>query len=447
MKEKILFLYEHRVRELDPIVITKIMIDNLYRENYVKIANICFNRRISYVKYLPKILLVPFFHNRTDWEQYAYFFNECYDINPTIVNLHWEQVGSENSQDFLIPKDETSKKIYHVSWSNNFSSILKKEGRIDDELIWQIGNPKADLLTSYFWRTYIEKDDLKRVINIPKSSTLYLFIMSFSSAFVSDEYINSVEKKGGYKNFKRFVQLSRESLELSILEIKKLAKYLSDKNGYILMRPHPLTPISEIKKRVKDNKNIKVSRQFPLHEVIFNSDGVISWLSTGILDSYIYKKPSVILRPKELPNEYDLDFLKGFQFAKDAKDIYDILLNEKNLFTNEKLLEETVERMYGNLDGKNCLRLAEKIIELDKNVPNYTPTKRNKSLYYSTLLNAIVKDVPKNLLAKYFPKILPSDLEGRADDRLTIGLIKNLESKYSSTINLLLKEIQTSKKN
>lgn len=443
MNKSKLFLYEHTVRELDSIVITKMILDKLYGKNNVRIADITFTKRINSLKIFPSILLVPFFHDYSEWLAFVKFFVDCYEETPKIANMHWEQLGSKNSQDFFVPKDRYARDIYHISWSDEFTKFLVKTGSVNPNYIWQTGNPKADLLNRKFWKTYISEQQFKKSLDIPLAAPVYLFIMSFSSAFVSESYIRNVEKKGGFINYRNFARLSQESFELSMKELRKFASILSDKNGYVLLRPHPFTPLSEVKKWVKDIKNVRVSRNFPLHEVIFNSTGVISWLSTGTIDSYIFKKPTVILRPKEIPEEYDIDFLNGFNFVSNAQEINDFMRKENNYLKNEDLLKKTVGRIYGKLDGTNCLNLAQRLHDLDKDLDKNQSNYRIKNwgAYYNTLLKFIVRDIPKNFLARYFPNLLPKDLKGRTDDRAYMGMIRKLEKKYDSVVDSILDDM------
>lgn len=442
MKKGNLFLYEHTVRELDSIVITKMILDKLYGKNNVKIADVIFTQRINSLKIFPSILLVPYLYDYFDWLGFMRFFVECYKETPKIVNMHWEQLGSKNSQGYLAPKDKYARDIYHVSWSNEFTRFLVKTGSVNPNYIWQIGNPKADLLNRKFLKSYISEQQFKKSLDIPLAAPVYLFIMSFSSAFVPESQIRGVEKKG-FLNYRNFVRLSQESFELSIKELRKFARPLSYKNGYVLLRPHPYTPLSEVKKRVKDIKNIRVSRNFPLNEVIFHSTGVISWLSTGTIDSYIFKKPTVILRPKEIPEEYDLDFLKGFNFVSNAQEINDFMRQENNYLKNEELLKKTVGRIYGKLDGTNCLSLAQRLYELNKDfdkIPSNYQIK-NWDVYRNTLIEAIKKDIRINFLARYFPNLLPPGLKRRFDDKAYKGMIRKLEKKYDNVVDSILNDM------
>lgn len=442
MKKGNLFLYEHTVRELDSIVITKMFLDKLYGKTKVKVADIFFTKRINSLKIFPSILLVPLLRDYSDWSEFVQFFVECYQENPKVVNMHWEQLASKNSQGLMTPKDRYARDIYHVSWSSEFTKFLVKTGSVNPNYIWQIGNPRADLLNRKFWKSYISEQQFKKSLDIPLGAPVYLFIMSFSEAFVSEFWIRHMEKKG-FLNYGNFVRLSQESFELSIKELRKFARPLSYKNGYILLRPHPNTPLSEVKKRVKDIKNIRVSRNFPLNEVIFHSTGVISWLSTGTIDSYIFKKPTVILRPKEIPEEYDLDFLKGFNFVSNAQEINDFMRKENNYLKNEELLKKTVGRIYGKLDGTNCLSLAQRLYELnkdlDKNPSNYQI--KNWDVYRNTLIEAIKKDIRINFLARYFPNLLPEDLKRRFDDKAYKGMIRKLEKKYDNVVDSIINDM------
>jgi len=424
-KIDVLGFYEHKARELDTLVLLKMYLKK--REYEMIIADITFTSRKATLKFIPRIILFPFFHSKFDAIIYPFLeekTNRC-------INLHWEQIGSANSQKFFLPKDNFAKNMYHVSWSRDFTSFLINEGKVDPSLILETGNPKADFVSCNFRKYYTPEKILKQTLGIPEDWSFYVFIMSFASGFVSDRYISTIEKKGGFQNFREFAALTKISFQKCINEIKRLAIDVQKEGVFIVLRPHPMTPIKEILKRVKDIKNIIVSREFPLHEVIYHSKGVISWLSTGTIDAYIFNKPTVILRPVKIPEKYEIKLLKGFQFAKNHIEMGTILKAKPNF--DNKTLNLFIKRIYGNIDGKNTLRLLRELIKILNSEPSHVEIKKDKILF-KEIINYLTKSIPKSFLAKTFPAILPPEIQGRLDDYYNRASEKKLIEKYKELV-------------
>jgi len=432
-KIDVLGMYEHTVRELDSLIILKNYLSLMGKK--MEICDVVFTRRWKSLSLYPKVLLIPFLYSAIDTKYTSLPFKKIYGNFPIIVNMHWEQLGSINSQYFLAPKDKITRDVFHVSWSRDFTEFLVDEGKVNRELIWETGNPKADLLTHTFIDTYSTKKEMAEIFGIPFSAKIIVFIMSFSAAFIDEKYIKSIEIKGGYKNIRKMVQISKESLYKSLEVLKEFAAMISKKNIYLIIRPHPMEPINEIKKYVLNSKNIRVSREFPLHEVLYNSDGVISWLSTGTLDAFLFKKPVAILRPIKIPQEFDIPLLQGFPIATTASQLWKILSEDSSSRINNNLLEGYLGKIYGKLDGKNTLRLSKRINSLFDHSENNNLYVRLSLYEWTKVLGQfITKDITKLVLAKLFPNILPIRIKGRLDDIFTQRKANYLSRKYASIV-------------
>ena len=77
-----------------------------------------------------------------------------------VLNMHWEQYGSEKSRYFLMPKDDVARKIYHVSWSKSFTNRLLHDGKVNIKDIIEVGNPCADLMSEKLYNSYISREKL-----------------------------------------------------------------------------------------------------------------------------------------------------------------------------------------------------------------------------------------------------------------------------------------------
>ncbi|PIJ63019.1 surface carbohydrate biosynthesis protein [Mesotoga sp. H07.pep.5.3] len=423
--------YEHKVREFDSLVLlaTYLRSEGLS----VSIADLNYSRRSLILKSKPSIAILPFLYSLNTVQSYGINYESLYGYTPTYINLHWEQLGSENSSNFLDPTDDFAKNAFHVSWSKDFSSRLEGAGA-KREHIWLTGNPRADLLTDKFTETYISKRSLLKELKIPEVKRIALFIMSFNAAYWSKEKIQNLANEHEFPKAEQFSRISKKALKETIEIVRNLSKPLHEKEMYIILRPHPATPIDSIKEMVKDCRNIRVSRKFPLNQVIFNSDLVMSWISTGTIDSYVFGKPTLILRPSSVPKEFDIPFLRGFQFAKTYRDVLD---NLDTLAFNAQILDEFAERIYGFLDGYNCLRIVSKIGDLLKTDSFKMPEVISKKHFANESLKFVIKDIPRSILKKCLPSLLPGRLRSISDDSYS----KKEEDLYVEKYSILVENM------
>lgn len=422
-------LYEHKVRELDSLILLKLFLKK-YSYN-MAIRDVCFTKYEGKVKYSPKILILPYLHGYNESE---YILNKP----DYLINMHWEQVGSKNSQGFFLKNNPNDDYIKHVSWSSFFTNLLIEKGGISRKNIWQIGNPKADLLSEKFIKTYLKEDLIKKSFGMNERDNYIVFIMGFSSAFVTEKYIENIENKGGYINYREYIEITKRSFYKSMDIIKILAKKLQNKNLKILLRPHPMTPLNVVRRLFKGYKNVKISRDFPLHEVVYYSKGVISFNSTSVVDAHIFSKPIYILRPYKIPSDFDIELFEAFKIISNANELYEAIINNNSNYNKEKI-EEYIGMIYGSLEGKNTQKLSYKIKNLlEKN--NEKKIKNNISLskYIKNYINYFTKGFPKIYLPKLLIKTNPNrfkELEGRLGDQYRKNEEKFLLKKYSKIIN------------
>jgi surface carbohydrate biosynthesis protein len=421
-------LYEHKVRELDSLVILKLY---LSKYNYnMKIRDIIFSYKEGKAKFYPKILLLPFLHNDVSKR---YVANNPYNI----INMHWEQVGSKNSQNFFVKNNLKTNNIKHISWSPFFTKLLINKSGIKRENIWEVGNPKADLLSDKFIKSYTQKNTVKKYLNISKDNEYIVFVMGFSNAFVTNQYIQQVENKGGYIGYRRFIEITKRSFYKSLEIIKSLAVKLKKENLIILLRPHPMTPVSLIKKIFKNYENVRVSRDFPLHEIIYHSQGIISFNSTSVADAHIFSKPIYLLRPYNISSNFDIELFNHFNKISNENDLYNSIIKNETQY-DEKVMEKYIKRIYGSVEGNNTKKLAFNIQKLlDQNQCHNS----KREIYLREHIKNYTSYSSQGILKQYFPNLLiklnPNrfkELEGRLGDEYRKKEEISLLKKYSGII-------------
>lgn len=209
-------------------------------------------------------------------------------------------------------------------------------GKIPKDILMSKGYPESQLV-QYGNPMFFEIEKLKK---IPRSDLLKKLYLPTNSTFVlfapPGMYI--------YKNSKR-------NLNLEIFD-KLFEVQNSNKNFFILVKPHPSDDVNDYHLRIKGNKNIKIL-DGDLLESILMSDIVLSSFSTSVIDALCLEKPVVKIKFDEFKIEQPYD-------NYDA--VFESTIQEIPLMIN-KILENPDLCYKKNLNAK-------KFIKNYYNIPN-----------------------------------------------------------------------------
>ena len=120
--------------------------------------------------------------------------------------------------------------------------------------------------------------------------------------------------------------------------MKKLIKFIEEKNFNLIVKIHPNEKIEDYLKEIdqKENKKVEIKNS-NLYENISNSDIVITIFSTAALEAAILDKPIVAKKNIGVPFK-DLGVGLEYENINEIEEKINIILNNKENI-NEKLKE------------------------------------------------------------------------------------------------------------
>ncbi|EOX4793396.1 hypothetical protein ACI2RL_001111 [Vibrio alginolyticus] len=382
----VILMYEHVSRELDSLLILKNELNRLGIS--CLILPIHFSRYWFTVKYRPKVVVLPYLYscqNKTKRN-----FENSYD-GIVFINLHHEQFYNDDTKEHLLPSDDYSKNVVHLSWSSRFSEDLLEVG-VSESTIKILGNPRSD---SYFSNVEDELCQLKS-----KYESIIFVATTFSWALVDESYflnIDSIDEG----EFKRTRKITLEAAKAYFKDFYKLANKFPRK--LFVLRPHPFEDISVFKSLffdVNDTNivpdNILISRDYNIYQWLKVSDITIGWCTTVNMEAALYNKDNVIYHPTYYPKEMELEFYRYY----DIVGSYEVL---ESIISGEISVQESpsyrnyINESFGVADGKVNLRLAQEIKEIIScNDVGIT----FKSSFIKNVMKAITIDLAKHFLIK-----------------------------------------------
>lgn len=337
-KRKVDFLirYEHKVRDLESIMLLKI---ELEQRGY-SVAFICNYEYNPQIRYQPKVLISPAIYN--DDNLIGDIKN--YGMLKKIANLLSEQligIKDEESTNCSHNVIGTGQKVITLCWGKQSQNRIILGGVPPKNAII-VGQLNLDLLKIPFNKTLINKKDLAVRHHLDYSKKWLLFISSFAYSELDPIQTAGYLKDIGGDDLNYMINISNNSrTEILKWFESALQKY---PEIIIIYRPHPDEARKSyvLKEMEEKYTNFRVISELALKHWMNASEKIYNWYSTGLVDAIVLDKPFRLLRPCHIDDAFD------YRIYKDAKKItseHDFLADFNN-FEKQTILNETLFSSY-----------------------------------------------------------------------------------------------------
>ena len=296
-----LILYEHVVREYESITLLKL---ELERRGYtVDIRQLLDRKKLKYFTWKkPKVLVASAMYD--DKTMNSFVYNNVGVCNK-VVNLHWEQVLSEEQENSpFFNCGQSASYAMHTCWGTAARDRIVKYG-VPIENTTITGPIQMDFLRPQFKGYYKDKENLCKEFNLDPNKKLALYISSFSTAYMSDEEVEELNKLAGV-GFNQFKITSQKTMNTTLDWVDKYLDTDQGKNIEFVYRRHPSEWNSPILEEMdKKHENFHLITDYSVKQWIVASDVIFSWISTSIAEIYFAGKSCFVVRPYPVEWEYD----------------------------------------------------------------------------------------------------------------------------------------------
>lgn len=317
MKIDVLIVFEHASRELESAVLLE---KKLIEQGFiVKIVQAGWNENIAHLIYRPKIIIVPWCYDDTDYNVFSRYKGSLKNNNYKIINLHCEQLTNADAETLMLPKN-SAKDIYHIVWGDYFKNQLLNIG-INENLIFKTGSTRLDFFRDEFKYISQSKDSLSAKYNLNKQKKWILLVGNFSYASFCNQNLEIIQKKG-YKDIFVMSKLSDDTyFEILKWFEKACGNKLIKDNVEFIYRPHPSeTKTNEICELEKKYNNFHILSDLAIRDWILNSDLVFSWCSTSAVEVNAAGIPIFNWRPYEIPSMLKFTLLENIDQIMTCED-------------------------------------------------------------------------------------------------------------------------------
>lgn len=365
IKIDILILIEHRARELESAVLLKYFFE---KKGYsVIIDSIKFHKESVVLKYKPKLAIVPWAYGNKEIDLFRNF--NRFNNNTIILNMHHEQISNDGSDSFIIPTGD-AKKVFHISWGENYSQKLLENNCSHNSII-QCGNPRLDFYKSNLNKISAPKEILSERYNLDSSKRWILFIAN-SFHLLSENQININISKG--------VDI-KEQIEVSINNRNSFLKYASDylevnNDAVFIYRPHPSfahldKETLEIKELCSKYRNFRCISENSIRDWIINSDITMSFHSTSVIECAVCDIPFYLFRSHNLSPDKDYKFFNNYEYIISDYNVFIEVVKGENDFNFTKFNENINEYIDLNINKYSAEIIVDRLDEIYHSKCNY----------------------------------------------------------------------------
>lgn len=349
MKElDFLFLYEHKVRELENLCLIKYELD---RRGY--------KTEILYIEDARSALAVkPFIHTK------VLLVMACYDNHALnwqvknfvkfdkVIDMQWENIvypKDEGRKDAFKNYKEIGKEVVRVSWGKqNAKRMLDVVGMEPDKLK-VIGHVGMDFLRAPLSGYYMTREELFAKYNLPVDKKVILFASPYYGDNLEESYIQDMCCRFG-EDWREYYNFMCKSQETVLEWMENLLE--KDKELCVVFRPHPGHPSYIAERIAAEYDNFKIISGESVKQWIVTCDKVYTGNSSVVVEAFFAKKMCQLLFP--------LPTTEGFELK---------LISDSDKITNYSQFEQSVYAQEENFPTP--VESIEEIYMVDWEEPSY----------------------------------------------------------------------------
>ena len=390
-----LFIYEHKVRELENLCLMKYELDRRgYKTKIIHIEDAEALKAMRPIYHAKVVVTMACYQNSSiEWHTKNFVkFDK-------IIDLQWENI--------VFPMDERDTKAYknysgvakdvvRVSWGEMNRKRMLEVAKMDPKKVKLIGHVGMDFLREELKGYYRSKEDVLNEYHIPADKKIFLFISPYFSDFHTEEYLVEMCKRfgEGWRYYYKDCMLPSKAVILDW--ISRICEQRDD--VVFIYRPHPGEESAKAEEMMKKYKNFRVIGTLSVKQWILISDKIYTGNSSTFVEAFFGRKMCYLLFPVPVPADYELAFLKDADKITEYEDFEKTTQDEdtRPFPVSEKLIDEVYTIDWEKPSYVKFADMAEEVIA----DPYYNLTKEQLKSYYH-------KMGPGEKLVHLFVKITP----------------------------------------
>lgn len=317
MNVDVVIIVEHLNRELESALLLE---EELQHRGFgVAVVSKGWNEGPASVHLRPKVVVTPWCYDSFDIDTLRGYRGGFSDSSFYIVDLHSEQVTSQDGMSFVLPSGE-ARNAEHMCWGNFFKDALLANG-IAPKSVHVVGSNRLDPFRNEYRYLSASKEQLAFKHSLDRDKKWVLVVGNYSYAFKTEEELAGIEARG-VKNARLNASVARETYTFALKWAEGLAEQDYADEIEFIYRPHPSEPVSrELRDIESSHPSFHVIKDGPIRDWFLNSELAVMWNSTSSVEAAYAGLPVLALRPVEIPDTLRFDLLETIEQIATFEDL------------------------------------------------------------------------------------------------------------------------------
>lgn len=345
-----LFVYEHKVRELENLCLMKYELDRRgYRTKIVYIDDAQNALAVKPVYHARVLCTMACYNNHTlQWHAKDFV---TFD---KVIDLQWENI--------VYPKDEAregafknytevGKDVARISWGKQNVKRLLEAAHMDKRKVKLTGHVGMDFLREPLSRYYLSRKELFAKYGIPMEKKVILFASPYFGDNLDEAYIRDMCGRFG-DNWTDYYGFMCESQRVVLGWMETICR--KHPEYFVIFRPHPGHPSVMAQKLEAACDNFRIIAGESVKQWIVTCDKVYTGNSSVVVEAFFARKMCQLLFP--------LPVTEGFELK---------LISDSKKLTTFEQFAASVSAGEGEEEFPTPKESIEEIYLIDWETPNY----------------------------------------------------------------------------
>lgn len=332
-----LFVYEHKVRELENLCLIKYELDKRgYRTEIRYIEDAENELAVKPFIYAKVVLVMACYDNLAlSWQIKNYVrFDK-------IIDMQWENIvypKDEEREGAFKNYKEIGKAVPHVSWGEQNVRRLLDAAHLDAKLVKLTGHVGMDFLREPLCRYYLSREELFDKYDIPDKSKVIFFASPYYGDSLPQEYIQEMCERFG-DNWTEYYQFMCDSQRIVLSWLEKVCT--EDPDIFVVFRPHPGHPSIMAENMEKRCNNFRLISGESVKQWIVVCDKVYTGNSSVVVEAFFARKMCQLLFPLPVTEGFELKLISDSKKLVTFEEFYaSVSAREEEFPTPQSRIEE-----------------------------------------------------------------------------------------------------------
>lgn len=334
-----LFVYEHKVRELENLCLIKYELDRRGYKTEIRYIEDAVNELAVKPFIYTKVLLVMscYDNHALAWQIKNYVkFDK-------VIDMQWENIvypKDEEREGAFKNYKEIGKAVPHVSWGQQNVKRLLEAAHLDPKMVKLVGHVGMDFLREPLCKYYLSREELFSKYDLSVESRTIFFASPYYGDSLPQEYIDDMCARFG-ENWTEYYKFMCDSQHIVLKWLENICTEYPDIQ--VVFRPHPGHPSLMAERVAGKCSNFHIIGGESVKQWIVTCDKIYTGNSSVIVEAFFAQKMCQLVFPLPVTEGFELKLISNSHKLSSYDEFHASVLAQEEVFP---IPQSNIEEIY-----------------------------------------------------------------------------------------------------